>query len=266
MKLDDVQLAIRPRTILECLDVSFLFCGRHFFGLFVAASIGILPFASLNWWLADIPTMDGYAAYLLLSMEMPWATSLITFFLGQAVFSRKFSVRRMIRDGLQAVPSMLLFQVLVRGLCLMMVILAPIVFFGMYFLNEIILLEKPPISKTWNRRTAMNARMMTRIITLRIADFCILSGGTFALSNLFRAISSLWDDRIDEIREMLSDPDLMTVMTDWQLQAAFWVTVVFLTVFRFVVYLDSRIKREGWDVELKLRAQAEFHRQREVTA
>jgi hypothetical protein len=51
---------------------------------------------------------------------------------------------------------------------------------------------------------------------------------------------------------------------DWQIQAAFWIVIVFLTVFRFVSYLDCRIRREGWDVELKLRALADLHRQREA--
>ena len=40
---------------------------------------------------------------------------------------------------------------------------------------------------------------------------------------------------------------------------AMWVVVVFSTVFRFLNYLDIRIRREGWEVELKVQAAvAEF--------
>ena len=32
---------------------------------------------------------------------------------------------------------------------------------------------------------------------------------------------------------------------------------VFYSVFRFLAYLDSRIRLEGWEVELRIRAEAE---------
>lgn len=267
MRLEDVQLAIRPRTILECLDVTFLFCSRHWLGLLLTASIGILPLASFNWWVANIPEMNGYGTYLLLAMELPWATMFVTLYLGQTTFSQRLSFRRMLRDGLRAVPGLLAFQVMIRGLCLMLVVLVPVVFLGMYYLNEIILLEKPPVSRIWNRRTAMNARIMGRIVSMRMLDLMVMYGGTWALATLFRAISSLWEDRMDSLRWLFADADSMQEMeliVDWQMQAAFWVVVVFLTVFRFVSYLDCRIRREGWDVELKLRSQATLHRQREA--
>lgn len=37
----------------------------------------------------------------------------------------------------------------------------------------------------------------------------------------------------------------------------------FIAVFRFITYLDCRIRREGWDVELKLRAEASHFAHRE---
>jgi hypothetical protein len=39
-------------------------------------------------------------------------------------------------------------------------------------------------------------------------------------------------------------------------QLAVWTTVGFFTVVRFLSYLDLRIRREGWEVELKMRAEA----------
>ena len=40
-------------------------------------------------------------------------------------------------------------------------------------------------------------------------------------------------------------------------QAVLWVVVVYFTVARFLSYLDQRIRNEGWEVELFLRAQRE---------
>ena len=37
---------------------------------------------------------------------------------------------------------------------------------------------------------------------------------------------------------------------------ALWIVVMFMTVLRFLCYLDLRIRQEGWEVELLLRAEA----------
>jgi hypothetical protein len=39
--------------------------------------------------------------------------------------------------------------------------------------------------------------------------------------------------------------------------AVFWLTYLYLSVVRFLCYLDLRIRREGWEVDLALRAEAE---------
>ncbi|HBO43156.1 MAG TPA: hypothetical protein DD670_04320, partial [Planctomycetaceae bacterium] len=41
-------------------------------------------------------------------------------------------------------------------------------------------------------------------------------------------------------------------------QAALWLVVGFFTVVRFLGYLDLRIRREGWEVELVMRAESEL--------
>jgi hypothetical protein len=39
------------------------------------------------------------------------------------------------------------------------------------------------------------------------------------------------------------------------MQLAFWIVAVYFAVVRFLSYLDGRIRNEGWEVELLLRAQ-----------
>jgi hypothetical protein len=55
------------------------------------------------------------------------------------------------------------------------------------------------------------------------------------------------------------------LLDEWQWQAAtyaiyyplaLWLVVGYLTVVRFLAYLDLRIRREGWEVELMIRAEA----------
>jgi hypothetical protein len=261
VRLEDVRLAIRPRSILECLDIAFLFCGRHWVGVLLASMVGVVPFALLNWWVFQDSDVNPYLGYLLLAMETPWATMLLTLYLGQVTFSRRFSLGKAGRDCLRALGQMMVFQVVIRGLCLVIVVLAPMVFLGMYYLNEIILLEQTPLTRTWSRRTALNTRALSRILSLRLIDMIVLIVGTLMLASLLRTISELWEDRYRFQPDLFIDD---VFVFDWQTQVAFWLMIVFLKVFRFVTYLDCRIRREGWDVELKLRAQAELHHQREV--
>ncbi len=47
---------------------------------------------------------------------------------------------------------------------------------------------------------------------------------------------------------------------DWiariiELQVAMWLVAVYFTAVRFLGYLDQRIRNEGWEVELFLRAE-----------
>jgi hypothetical protein len=41
------------------------------------------------------------------------------------------------------------------------------------------------------------------------------------------------------------------------LPAAMWVVIGFFTIARYLGYLDLRIKTEGWEIELRMRAEAQ---------
>lgn len=93
MHLDEIRLAIRPRNILECLDLAFLFWGRHFLGLTIAAALALFPVIWLHLvWLA--PSEDPYNFLLYACMEAPWVTLPITIYLGQITFSQRFSIKK----------------------------------------------------------------------------------------------------------------------------------------------------------------------------
>ena len=40
MRLDQVRVVVRPRGVLECLDLAVLVCGRRPLGVAVAAALG----------------------------------------------------------------------------------------------------------------------------------------------------------------------------------------------------------------------------------
>lgn len=263
MRLDEVHLAIRPRTILECLDLAFRLWGRHFLGLSIAAAIGIGPMIWLQLRFLD-DFNDDSIIYLMLGLAgAPWVTMPIMIYLGQITFSRRFSLRQATRTAFGAFPSFLLYEGLLRLICIFIVVLSPMVFIGMYYLSPILLLERPSLGRVWGRRTAMNSRNLGRVISFWVTDLMILVVGTYGLGNFLRGLSSLWNDRFNTSEFMIGGRDPIDHL-DWEGLLAFWLVMAFLAVFRFITYLDCRIRREGWDVELKLRAEAAHFPNREV--
>ena len=56
---------------------------------------------------------------------------------------------------------------------------------------------------------------------------------------------------------LLSDLDWDNPVFTFWFQLSLWVVAGYFTVVRFLCYLDRRIRREGWEVELLMRAEGE---------
>jgi uncharacterized membrane protein YgcG len=261
MRADQIHVAVRPRGILECLDLAVMFCGRRPLAVIVATALGSLPCILVNRLLFGWRAGEGLAlpGFFLLGLEAAWASVPLTLYLGQAVFSERFSWRAAIRSLLGSLPALVFFQAILRAICLAVVFLSPVVFVGMYYLNQVILLERPPLTRTWRRRTAINRRQSGHVLTLAILDAVILVVGVPLATGLLGAVSAVWRGRpVTWTPGVGADGSPLTAVFTWHGQIAFWSICGFLTVFRFFTYLDARIRREGWDVELKLRADATY--------
>lgn len=256
MRPDRLHVAVRSRGILECLDLATLFCGRRPLAVLVAAALGAAPWIVVNQLLfagADGDHLLLPAAWVL-GMEMPWAAAPLVLCLGQAMFADRVSWRFAARSLAGALPAMILFQVLLRGACLGLVVLAPVVVIGMYFLDPIILLERPRLSQVWSRRSAMNRRSLGHVMSLVAVELALLAGGWFLGLEVVDAVVATWRGVGPGDADVMGGP--VARLFSWQSQVAFWAAHAFLVVFRFFAYLDARIRREGWDVELKFRSAA----------
>lgn len=254
MKTDALRVAIRPRGILECLDLAVMFCGRRPLPVAAAAALGATPFIVLNRLLAAaLGPEETPPLAAILAVEAAWASVPLTLYLGQSMFADRFSLRAALRDFAAALPALLIFQGLLRTVCLAVCLLAPVVFVGMYYLDQIILLERPPLAGVWSRRSAINRGGLLRVVWLACIDGLLVAGGTVLGTRLLAAVASLWRGR-GVAWGSPDDVELLTAVFSWHGQIAFWAACGFVTVFRFFTYLDGRIRREGWDVELRLRA------------
>ena len=254
MRADSLRVAVRPRGTFECLDLAVMYCGRRPLAVALATAIGALPWAFLNRWLFAAATDDSLPFLaLLLLFEAGWVAVPLTLYLGQSVFSTRFSWRAAIRALVGGLPGLILFQGLLRGLCTAFWFLAPFLLVWHYYIDQIILLERPAVSRVWRRRTAMNEGNVGRVTQLLVVDGLVMAFGIPLVSYAIASAAALWGGSV-------SDPGVdeggrVGSVLWWPNQTAFFAVCGFLTVFRFFTYLDARIRREGWDVELKLRAE-----------
>ncbi len=225
---------------------------------------------------------------LLVFLEAPLAAVFIVAWLGPAVFLEQRTIRQIAGDVLRQAVPLLLCQGFLRGVLLawslylltsreeasgwiegfLMVLLclwsAALRSFRPY-INEIILLEKNPLiprgeAITVNKRSAhlhgpysgdllvrwLGAAAITVLLVCLVIYTAVLTQGVLITD---------WP-----IHFSLEDGDVASNLDWFKLQvvypACLWLVVIFLAVIRFLSYLDLRIRHEGWEVELLMRAEA----------
>jgi hypothetical protein len=255
MLADGLRIAVRPRSLLECFDLAVMFCGRRPLAVALATAIGAAPCILLNRAVLARPGDDAaYKALLLLGVEVAWASIPLTLYLGQSVFADRFSWRTAAASLLGGLPALIVFQGCLRFGCLATSFLAPVVFVSMYYCNQVILLERPRLTRVWRRRGTINKDLTRTILAQSLVDGLVMVAGTVLGTGFLAALSGLWNGRGIHWMSAAWNGDLVGSLFSWHAQVAFWATCGFLTVVRFFTYLDTRIRREGWDVELRLRS------------
>ena len=285
MRLDRTGIAIRERSLLDILDMSLrvlaVFAGR----LLVCLAIVVAPLMTINGqligWLPEAGDVaESYARYLwimalLVIIQAPLASLCVTPFLGHAMFMEEVRLRDILRTLRHSLVPLVLCQLLLRGIGLSWILAALIprgsdfsgwevwlVLLAIYsvlfraarpFINEIILLERNPLRSkskqviTVGRRSAalhgpnsgdlISRWMATALIAILLA-IAILATLWF-----------LWG-------MLLFDWNWGPVMLHVCYPLSLWIVAGYFAVVRFLCYLDLRIRREGWEVELVMRAAA----------
>jgi hypothetical protein len=279
MQYDKTRIAIRERDLPDLLDLALHLVRAHWLALLAASVIGAAPFAVFNYWLlSDLPLVEveDYNWYvfrmvLLVLFEIPLAAVPATLLLGQAMFFAQLDVRHIVRLTIHSLPQLLFYQLLLRGLLMPQALfwerfgreLAPIMavyflvwafpFVSWPYLNEMILLERNPLrTKGANRSTWNRSRLFHK------GHYGDGFGRLLACALLGAAMTSaLWLASWYVRGFFTQEYEIGATMFTIHLPLALWTVAAFFTVVRFLSYLDRRIRNEGWEVELVLRAEAE---------
>jgi len=281
-QLDNNRIAIRERTILEIMDLALLVVRSELVPLTMLLLIGAVPFALLNAWLlapmaepsyledAAVPVRYTFSMLLLVGWQLPLATAPLTLYLGQMMFRDQPAGAQVARDFAGSLPQLFWYQVLfVRGLVFGLAVwniwsndvgwqvpfALPIAFALSYrpFLGEVILLERNP----W--RSGKGGRISTwdRARRLHQGGFGELFPRFLTVVGLGVVLTaSLWLSLWTVLSQLLGAWQSAKVGFLILMPIALWLIVGYLAVVRFLSYLDLRIRREGWEVELVMRAEA----------
>jgi hypothetical protein len=293
MQLDETRIAIRERTGLEVLDLALTLLRAFLKPCLTLFVMGVAPFflwnLAITFWMplrgSEQATVDVsssmfrylWAQGLLVFIQAPLACSLVTAFLGKAAFETAPSYTEVWKDVRSstsnllwclgtvrmAIPGSLILLLTDREvsfhveieLMLMGAVcgFAALARMGRPFLPEIIILEKNPY-RSRNRETVTAVRRNRHLHSLNSGELVVrYAASAFVSFVLFISIyytlfyaqgvfTNVWAQNT-------------TFMLYFTIPIAIWSAALYVTLARYLNYLDQRIRYEGWEVELKLRAE-----------
>ncbi len=292
MRLEDTTVTIEPRSVGECLDLAWVFYRHHARSLLVVTLLFAIPSSLLAAFLAAAEGATGALwTGLWFFLTAPLLGAFVVAGAGRAVFGERLEPRDALR-GLSEVWRPLLLSVLTTRLLVLVAGLAclvPSLFVEAYygFLPELIVLERLrgaaarqrihdlTVSSVGSRLPSFTAsaarnrdrpiisaasvallvrRLILLLFTLgaAVAVFTLVDQGLGLLLGQ-GLVSGRIDPRFlrDSLELLLADPRTMALVT-----GTVWFVYPVARLAWFFSYLDVRIRKEGWDLELDFRIEA----------
>lgn len=285
MRLDRTRIAVAERSQVEILDLAFIVLREFFLPVIGYLAIFAVPLAILNhfmirWMTVDFIELPPIWRYLwvlsvLTYVEAPFASILATSFLGKATFYEEPTTRDLLSEFFKLFGRIFWTQLIMRGVLPVIILvwcvptndtvsgiewLLPFICIGLFlirslrpYINEIVALEKSPIWSKKKQQITIGKRS-SRLHGPNSGDLFGRAIGILPviLTLGLAVFGVLWFI----VATFTNDWSLGPVIVYFVIPIMLWLLVAYLTVVRFLSYLDLRIRREGWEVELKMRAEA----------
>jgi hypothetical protein len=295
MQFDRTTIAIRERGLLDTLDLSLHVLRRYAGPVAISMALGVLPlmavtYALLGWMPAmvehddEFPLRFVYHLCLQIFLLAPLASVFATAYLGAVVFEDRPRLRDVVRTVSGLSGRLLLCHLVLRGTGVGWLLLLALdrssdfqwllegvgpVLLVLYsagwrafrpFINEIVLLERNPLTAHTKRVQTVGARSSI-LHGVNWAELLVRWVGAAQVG--VPLMLAAYGCCLFVSGVVLNDWSQSWWMVEFLLPLSMWLVVTYLTVFRFLSYLDLRIRQEGWEVELRLRAEAARLRRRE---
>ncbi|MDA7932655.1 hypothetical protein OAK85_04145 [Mariniblastus sp.] len=283
-------ISIRTRSAFQIYDLAILVCVEYFKPLIGLLAIGAFPFILLDCWLIGWLATDYkdfrffyWVMFLLVVSQAQIATTFMTHYLGQAMFFGRPKISTTVKEVLRAgfyfhwlhggvrmvVPVLICCFFLSRSIELgaadrylyLFLYLPGLVAFGLAFrmfrpfVSEILLLEKTPLRSKNETVVCFQRRSTSLHYRQGAVDWLFGQGVVSLLLGLFLGLAFYAGLlQLDKILNIQANSEWSYAA--WYWLVALWLSVGFLCVARFLFYIDTRIRQEGWGVELRMRSES----------
>lgn len=244
MAIERTLVQIRERPMLDLFDLGLVVVRKKPVTLALAALLGIVPFYLFNLWVFSASSAESvlYYAFFLWMFEAPFATAPLTLILGGLMFGQRPRFRSVVGSLLRSSVVLIFFQGFLRYLLFFFIPTR------LAFANPVILLERGRWWKILGRGADLSNSRGSELILLAFSQAFLT---VFFTTAFVLSVSRLGQIFLAE--EISFEPQANFDFASWRVQVPIWIVVAFFALIRFLVYLDQRIRLEGWEVELRLR-------------
>jgi hypothetical protein len=269
MKLDGAIFSIEQRSVGGCLDLAIVFLREHFVAVMQLVAIFAVPSVLLTRYLVAEHDWPTSVCLVLFFFEAPFCGAALIGAAGHRVFGDQFSARNGLKLLFHRLPLFglltLILRPLILGASFFMIFPAYLLATRYGFLAEVLLLEGCPAKRYETRLNDLLNQsfggLVGRLFAI-VSFFSITTLSLFVLIDL--AVGTLlglpvlvgrFSDLAYFVEEfttlMLHDPRVSTVLV-----SVLWIVYPVIRLAWMFCYLDVRIRKEGWDLEIDFRVEA----------
>ena len=249
MRIEDLSVVVRSRTMSECCDLAVAMLRRYWWQLAMLTLIGIVPISLLIALLIRPLLGDVSWFYWLLVFHFalaPIAVGPIIAFLGTAMFSRQPTIWAAWRMAYSRLGALLVLGI-VRWFAALSLVAIP---WCVAHTSEALILERLGLSQAFARGGRIQTADFGRQAQCLLVSAAIILLPQWFILGTIRPVVELFTSL-----DIYADDggELLVAITS---VISLIMSVMYLAMLRFCVYLDHRTRTEGWDVELTMRQQA----------
>ena len=292
MQFDQTSIAIRERSSLEVFDLAANVLVRHLQPIMVLLFLNAMPFVVLDYcligWMTDVSfsvelsTAYYVAVIALIVSQAQLGTCLITIFMGRVMFLEEHSIWTVLKQFLKRLPYFLYSQGILR-VALFPVLVAMftsprdgeeaylMAFLGLpviAFVGSLVRAMRPFVPEViYLEQTPLRSRSDLPSLSQRSRNLHMLAAASITMQSvLILLFAHLLLFSIHSVFVMADSMFSIRANSDISLQPFYilisgWLVAGFFAVVRFLMYIDVRIRQEGWSVDLKFRSENTLLRQ-----